>query len=83
MRYLKETSLLAITYNNNKDSVKLQGFSDASYGDDLHDRRSITGYLFMLNHGLISWHSRKQATVAKSTYKAEYMAQNDAAFEAI
>ena len=83
MRYLKGTSSLAITYGNNKDSVKLQGFSDASYGDDLHDRRSMTGYLFMLNHGPISWHSRKQATVAKSTYKAEYMAQNDAAFEAI
>ena len=57
MRYLKGTSSLAITYGNNKDSVKLQGFSDASYGDDLHDRRSMTGYLFMLNHGPISWHS--------------------------
>ena len=30
MRYLKGTSLLVITYDNNKDLVKLQGFSDAS-----------------------------------------------------
>ena len=74
MRYLEGTSLLVITYNNNKDSVKLQGFSDVSYGDDLYDRRSMIGYLFMLNYGPISWHLRKQAIVAKSTCEAEYMA---------
>ena len=54
MRYLKGTSLLVITYSNNKGLVKLQGFSNASYGDDLYNRRFMIGYLFMLNHGLIS-----------------------------
>ena len=44
-------------------------------GGASEDRRSITGYGFMLSNDgpLVSWKSRKQPTVALSPCEAEYM----------
>jgi hypothetical protein len=47
------------------------------------DRRSIGGYIFKLGGAAISWSSKCQATVSFSTCKAEYIAQSEAAKEAI
>ena len=59
------------------------GFADADYADDKDDRKSTTGYVFILNNGPISWGTHKQSTVALSTMEAEYMAISDAAREAL
>ena len=74
MRYLKGTSDFAITFDNLKEDLRLQAWSDVSYEDDLYDRRSTIEYIFRLNDGPISWQSRKQTSVARSTYEAKYMA---------
>ncbi|CAB4009117.1 Hypothetical predicted protein, partial [Paramuricea clavata] len=47
-------------------------------GEVMFDWRSISGY----EGPLVSWRSRKQATVALSTCEAEYMALTDAVQEA-
>ena len=47
------------------------------------DRRSITGYSFMLGNNPISWSSWKQPTVALSSTEGEYMAATEASREAI
>jgi hypothetical protein len=61
----------------------LQGYSDASFADDLDSRRSICGYLFTLgNTGPISFKSGRQPLVAQSTTEAEYIAMTLAAREA-
>jgi hypothetical protein len=59
------------------------GFADADWGSDRDDRKSVTGYVFMINNGPVSWTSHKQSTVATSTMEAEYMALSDASREAI
>ena len=59
------------------------GYCDADWANS-KDRRSITGYVFMLadTGSLISWKFRKQSTVALSTCEAEYMSMCAAVQEA-
>lgn len=81
LRYIKGTASYAITYG--RSSEGLVGYSDADWGSDKDDRRSITGYVFLLYDGAISWACKKQPTVALSTTEAEYMASTAAIQEAI
>jgi transposase InsO family protein len=62
---------------------ELIGFTDSDWANDLDTRRSMTGYLFRVAGGAISWKSRRQPTVALSTTEAEYMAASEAAREAV
>ena len=81
LRYLRGTSGRPLILGGKSD-LKLVGYCDADWAGDHDDRRSTTGYLFVLG-GLITWKSRKQKTVALSTAEAEYMAAADAAKEAV
>lgn len=77
IRYLKGTLDWTLTYPRKNDSI-LHGFSDASYGNFIDDRKSCSGYIFRLGEASVSWSSKKQSTVALSTTEAEYMAMSDA-----
>eukprot|EP00253_Pinus_taeda_P007712 PITA_07712 len=46
------------------------GFVDADWAGDLDQRRSISGYMFNLFGGAVSWMSKKQSVVALSTTEA-------------
>ena len=72
-RYLKGAADHGITYSGsgNKEVV---AFSDADWGQNILDRKSISGHVFILAGGAISWTSKKQATVALSTLEGEYVA---------
>jgi len=61
----------------------LVGYTDASWGDDPHTRRSTSGYIFNIGSGAISWSSKRQPCVALSSCEAEYMGQTQATKEAI
>lgn len=65
------------------DSKPLTGYADADWGNCHIDRRSYTGYCFILCGGSISWCSRKQKTVALSSTEAEYMSLTEAGKEAV
>ncbi|GKD02784.1 putative ribonuclease H-like domain-containing protein, partial [Tanacetum coccineum] len=52
----------------------LEAFSDSDYVGASLDRKSTTGGCQFLGKRLISWQCKKQAIVANSTTKAEYVA---------
>ena len=74
LRYIKGTINLELCFRK-VEKFELLGFSDADWAGD-SDRRSVTGYCFSLgeNTGMVSWKSKRQATVALSSCEAEYMA---------
>jgi hypothetical protein len=58
-------------------------YVDASHASDFDSRRSITGYIFCILGGLVSWQSRMQTSVALSSMEAEYMAASATTQEAL
>jgi hypothetical protein len=58
-------------------SLDLCVYSDADWAGDPTDRRSTTGYCFLHDDSLISWRSKKQSVVARSSIEAEYRALAD------
>ena len=82
-RYLKGTSNYGLLYSKNVDNAgTMVGYSDADWAGDVNDRKSTSGYLFMMSGAPVSWKSRKQACVALSTAEAEYVALSTATQEA-
>ena len=68
--------------NEDDDETILSGYSDADWAGDINDRKSTSGYLFMMSGAATSWKSRKQTCVALSTAEAEYVALAGATQEA-
>ena len=84
LRYLRGTASYGIQYSRHvTNPLALRAYGDADWGGDKIDRRSITGYLFMLAGGPISWRTRKQNTVALSSTEAEYLSATDSSKQAV
>lgn len=80
LRYLAGTTTQGILLRPNTP-LTLHGFSDANWGGDVDDLVSTNAYVFYLGGSPISWSSRKQKGVARSSTEAEYRAIANAASE--
>jgi hypothetical protein len=73
LRYLKGTKDYKLTYRRS-DVLEVVGYSDSDFAKCKDDRKSTSGYIFMLAGGPISWKSHKQQLTSTSTMMAEYIA---------
>ena len=78
--YLRQTTDSCIQYQGAGQSG-LIGYSDADWGENRDTRRSTTGFVFLMADGAVTWTSRMQKTVARSSTEAEYMALSEACSE--
>lgn len=83
MRYLSTTADLNIHYEQSSSSPHLTGWADADHAGDVTDRKSRTGYVYMVAGGTVAWRSKKQQSVALSTAESELIALSLAAQECI
>ena len=81
-RYLKGTKTYGLLFTSDGSNV-LHGYTDADWAGDLDTHRSTSGYVFRVGYATISWCSKRQQTVAKSTTEAEYVALSFSVSECI
>lgn len=82
LRYLNGTSTFGLTYGSTTE-LQLHGYVDSDWAGDVANRKSTSGYLFMMCGGPVSWCSRQQEVVALSSAEAEYVSLCCGAKEAI
>jgi len=73
VQYLKGTPGRGILFKRNK-SVALEAYTNVDYAGSVVDRRSTTGYYTFLGGNLVTWKSKKQSVVARSSAEAEFRA---------
>ena len=81
--YLQKVSSMKLTFGGTSTSLTLSGYVDADWANDINDRRSVGGYVFLLAGGAVSWSAQKQKIMAQSSTEAEYVAGALATNEAI
>ncbi|KAD6796559.1 hypothetical protein E3N88_07455 [Mikania micrantha] len=72
IRYLQGTKDFKLTYRRS-DNLEVVGYSDSDFAKCKDDKKSTSGYIFMLAGGPISWKSHKQQLKTTLTMMAEYV----------
>ena len=82
LRYVKGTLYHGLHYSF-RSSLEFHAYSDANWVGDPTDRCSITSFCFLLGTSLVSWRSKKQDVVSRSSTKAKYRALTDTTYELV
>nr|GEW63932.1 putative retrotransposon protein [Tanacetum cinerariifolium] len=84
LKYLHNTKDMFLVYGGDtKQELRVSCYTNAGYQTDADDMKSQTGYVFVLNGGVVDWKSTKQSIFATSSTDAEYIVVFDASKEAV
>ncbi|KAH9763832.1 retrovirus-related pol polyprotein from transposon RE1 [Citrus sinensis] len=72
LRYLKTNPGKGILFSKNEDYSNIEVYTDADWVGSVSDRRSTSGYFTFVGGNLVTWRSKKQHVVARSSAEAEY-----------
>ncbi|XP_070664579.1 secreted RxLR effector protein 161-like [Malus domestica] len=75
LRYVNGTIDLR-TFYKKRGAEKLIGYTNSNYASDQDDRKSTSGYVFIMSLGAVSWSLKKWPVVTLSTTEAEFIAES-------
>ena len=73
LRYLKSTSGKGLFFKKG-DQRTIEAYTDIDWAGSITNRRSTSGYCTFVWGHLVTWRSKKQSVVARSSAKGEYRA---------
>ena len=73
LRYLKMTPGHGLLFKK-CENREIEIYTDASWAGELTERRSTTGYCSYVWGNLVTWRSKKQSVVSRSSAELEYQA---------
>ena len=82
LRYLKGSIGRGIIMKNN-GHTQIMAYTDADWAGNAIDRKSTTGYCTFVGGNIVTWKSKKQNVIARSSAEAEYRAMASTACELI
>ena len=72
LRYLKSSPGKGILFSKNEDYQSVDAYTDADWAGAIDDRRSTSGYFTFVGGNLVTWRSKKQNVVARSSAEVEF-----------
>jgi hypothetical protein len=74
LHYIKGTMDYKLQYGSHPHPTAFASFSDANFAGDADSAKLTTGFVLLMGGGAVSWSSKLQSRVARSTTEAELIA---------
>ena len=81
LKYLKLAPGNGLSFKRNTGKFDVVAYCDADWAKCPVTRRSVSGYCVFVNGNIVSWKSKKQNTLSKSSAEAEYRSMASATCE--
>ena len=71
LRYLKSVPGRRLLFSKRKVQ-EVKGYTNSDWAENHTDRRSTSGYFMFVEGNLVTWRSKKQKVVTRSSVEVEY-----------